>query len=197
MTHCEKLREASQDVIMSVDRCIADHSVDAGSKLDRNVDKLRTALSAPCSPSEPDATDEEISRTIAREFLDNLHDGPFKPGQLEDRLTRQISTAIRRRSASRDREMEEWKHKYHNAFALIKDDCETDSNLRDLLRPILGKEGADHNGYSVVPLEDAVGELISHLTTAEASDELRDHQAESWVLTATELKKSPPNSPPP
>ena len=52
------------------------------------------------------------------------------------------------------------------SMAVNLDDCETDTNVRNLARPILGSI-ADDDGYAVTSLEQIVEELISKLAEAE------------------------------
>jgi hypothetical protein len=48
-------------------------------------------------------------------------------------------------------------------LAVIKDDCETDTNVRELARPILGDIKVDGDSYGVPGLEDIIEELIKQL----------------------------------
>ncbi len=52
------------------------------------------------------------------------------------------------------------REKYRISLAVNKDDCETDTNVRNLARPILGDFKVDGDSYGVPGLEDITGELL-------------------------------------
>jgi len=53
--------------------------------------------------------------------------------------------------------------------AVIRDDCETDTNVRNLARPILGDFAVDGDSYGVPGLEDIVEQLIASRPAAASS----------------------------
>jgi hypothetical protein len=55
--------------------------------------------------------------------------------------------------------------------AVVKDDCETDTNVRELARPILGDFKVDGDSYGVPGLEDITKELIKQLTAEREESE--------------------------
>jgi phosphoenolpyruvate-protein kinase (PTS system EI component) len=65
-------------------------------------------------------------------------------------------------------------------LALIKDHCETDTNIRELARPILGNFKVDGDSYGVPGLEDIVEELIKQLAA----------EKEAHAKTAKQLSDS-------
>ena len=67
------------------------------------------------------------------------------------------------------------REKYRISLAVNKDDCETDTNVRNLARPILGDFKVDGDSYGVPGLEDITEELIKQLAAErETSVQLRE-----------------------
>jgi ElaB/YqjD/DUF883 family membrane-anchored ribosome-binding protein len=67
----------------------------------------------------------------------------------------------------------------------IEDECQTDTSIRNMIRPILGETKTDHDGYAVVPLDTAVETLIAHFQArlARAETELKELlEAAEFVL---------------
>lgn len=65
---------------------------------------------------------------------------------------------------------------------IIKDDCETDSAVRDLARPVLGNLGVDGDSYAVPPLEDITAALVARTSwqVVHVSASGRGPNADAW-----------------
>src|SRR5574341_975306 len=146
--------------------------LDAMTKLQAELDALRVVLESRTKQFEAAVADlvqqrdalraeiarlkERMNKAMQTEVVCELHDGGTVEGCAG------CFGSIRERLAQVEKERDNW-------HALVTDHCEEDTQIRQLVRPILGAAKMDGDSYGVPSLADLVEALIQRLAQVEGA----------------------------